>query len=128
MDLVMEKTRPMALENDFRIWLDVLKLWRSHLTFLNMRLRQMHRFSPQRLGDDTYDKFTMEIEFFSDSILTDYQEGLQNDLEDREQPEPSLSEAKWLEEHSMFDQHMKQLRGEYKSLMVQVLEVLTPVE
>ncbi len=124
MESVSENEKPTGLEKDLLIWLDILQLWRSHLTFLQIRLKgqNQRKVAPVPEGELTY--FLQEISLFSESILADYQEALRKDLVLRKEHSQSLVGAKWVEEHDLFARHMQQLRSEYHKILEQIMTQL----
>jgi hypothetical protein len=124
MESITENVKPSALEKDMGIWLDILKLWRSHLAFLNTSLRSMHQNHPDLLDGQSYDEVSTEMQNFSDSVLSDYLEVIGSNLDVKEKEPVSLSESKWLQEYDLIEQDMKLLRSEYKKLLVKGMAVL----
>lgn len=127
-DIVMEtitvNAKPVGLEKDLGIWLDILQVWRSHLVFLTIRLREMHQTHPDMIDGIGNDEVEMEMEYFNDSVLTDYLDLLQTELKVGEKDPEALSEAKWLQEYELIEEHMRELRSEYTKLLSRTLAAL----
>jgi hypothetical protein len=129
METVSDKEKkPANLETDLRIWLDILQLWRSHLGFLKIRLSALNQRNSEVLARQDFDKLAMGIQYFTDSVITDYQEALRTDLRAREGKNQSLSGVKWQEEHDLFERHMKQLRSEYHKLLAGAVGAISLLE
>lgn len=126
MEPVIKDMKPVALVNDEDFWLDILQLWRSHLAFLQVRLKGVSQAHKTPLSDAEVAYFVEDIARLGDTVLADYQESLRADLAIRKEQQELMEGPEWMEEHELFEGQMRQLRSEYNHLLQRVSAVLEP--
>lgn len=128
MESIVKNEKPVGLENDLHFWLDILQLWRSHLAFLQVRLQGLSQTKEISLTEAEFAYFLEDVALFRETVLLDYQEALRKDLALRQEHAQSLTGARWVEEHDLFERHMRQLKSEYTQLLDRIGKVLEPAE
>ena len=123
---VTKEMKTPDLENGLDFWLDILQLWRSHLAFLQVRLKGISQTKRIPLSEAEFDYFLEDIALFGEDVLADYQESLRADLTLRKGQSHLLTSTDWVAEHDLFQGHMRQLKREYTQLLDRISAIIEP--